>query len=460
MRNTSPNAKQSQRGMVLAVALILLVILTVIGIAAMQSGALQERMAVNQVQLHGTFIDSEQRVWDSAECIRRQYWDETIQEAKAPESKAFVESHCGFNGAGLARAGAEGANVEWTVPDPDDPGESFYTVSAMEDTFSAGAVSPIVFHVFTPGRLPGGPFSEFPRLSPYVCFGELCEMSVASGRSSPTADGFNRLSPDFEDNADCGARGSNRPVVDDEVDLAVPGLIMPEGTIDPGLTEGSDPNKTPADDVTTSSDPAIINFSDTETEQREDYYETLLAYTDGETEGAYNDYKEYIDAFIDSVIKDENGDLLRGVLTGTRQIEGNETGVFLASAGETITLSSGTEASGGVIVLDGGTLDVTGNQCFAGVVLYRNSGIITSARGTSAFLGTVMGYTGFSSEYMDEHGVTDEDARVMNPRLNGTPSFYFSDKAILDAEEAAARLRGGLYFEMLKWRAPVRRLES
>lgn len=453
MASNLRNAKRGQRGVVLAVALILLVILTVIGIAAMQSGALQERMAVNQVQSHSTFIESEQRVWDSAECIRRQYWDDATGQGKRPASTQFVEGHCGPNGAGLARAGAEGANVVWVIPEPDDPARSHYRVTAMqEDTFLAGAVTPVELHLYTPGSIGGGQFPGFPRLSPYVCFGEGCEMSKASGRSSPTADGFNRLSPNFEDSANCGARGNNRPVVDPESNLSVPGLIMPEGKIegleDGSLSVGSDRDKTPADDVTTDHDPAIINDPK--------YYEASngespLIY-EGEDYG--NDYKAFVDAMIDAVTLDEKRELLDGVLTGTRQLKGYDFGVFLAKPGDTITLSSGADAAaGGVIILDGGTLDVTGNQCFAGVVLYRNSGIITSARGTSAFLGTVIGYSGYN-----DPDLKDEDARVMDPRLNGTPSFYFSDKAILDAEEAAARIRGGKYLEMLQWRSPVRRL--
>jgi hypothetical protein len=42
----------------------------------MQSTALQERMAVGQVQMQGAFLNSEQLVWNAAACIRAQYWDE------------------------------------------------------------------------------------------------------------------------------------------------------------------------------------------------------------------------------------------------------------------------------------------------------------------------------------------------------------------------------------------------
>ena len=460
MRTTHQLGETGQRGMVLAVALILLVILTVVGIAAMQSGVLQERMAVNQVQAHGTFLDSEQRVWDSAACIRAQYWDETKDELRADRpTKEQVQSNCGQGGPDL-RAGAEGANVVWT-PDPDDPSKSYYEVSAEESTFNTGAVTPIALRIYVPGTTLGEGFPGFPRLSPYVCFGEKCEITRASGRSSPTSDGFNRLSPNFEDNANCGARGSNRPVVDDESDFAVPGLIMPDGEINGSLSEGTDPDATPAPDVITSEDQdAIINDPSY-------YVNEPLAYTDdaGNTTVFGDDYKGYVDRLIGSVldtVTNADGTFKTGVKTGSRQLEGYETGVFIAKAGETITLSSGSDAAaGGVIILDGGTLDVTGNQCFAGVVLYRNSGIITSARGTSAFLGTVIGYSGYSESILgdDSLGLTDEDARVMDPRLNGTPSFYFSDQAILTAEEVVANFEGGKYFEMLEWHLPVRRLQ-
>jgi len=453
MRVQSQITKKTQEGFVLAVALILLVILTVVGIAAMQSGVLQERMAVNQVQAHGSFLDSEQRVWDSAACIRAQYWDEANDKMRADRpTKQQVQGNCGQGGTEL-RGGAEGASVVWVVPDADDPSKSYYEVSAEEDTFSAGAVTPIVLRIRVPGATPDGGFPGFPRLSPYVCFGENCEMSRAPGRSSPTADGFNRLSPNFEDNANCGARGNNRPVVDDEVELAVPGLVMPEGTIKGNLSEGTDPDATPAADVTTSHDPAIYDDPS--------YYDEYpLTYTNeaGETtDFGPEDYKGYVDRLIQSVLErvtNTDGSHKQGVKTGNLELEGYETGVFIAEEGDTITLSSGADAAaGGVIILDGGTLDVTGNQCFAGVVLYRNSGIITSARGTSAFLGTVIGYSGFNDDR------NDETARVMDPRLNGTPSFYFSDQAILTAEEVIADFEGGQYFEMVEWHLPVRRLQ-
>ena len=451
MRANSQITKNRQEGFVLAVALILLVILTVVGIAAMQSGVLQERMAVNQVQAHGTFLDSEQRVWDSAACIRAQYWDEAKDELRAdrPE-KEQVEDNCGKGGTGL-RDDAEGARVAWN-PHPSDPSKSYYEVSAEEDTFSAGAVTPIVLNIRVPGATPGEGFPGFPRLSPYVCFGERCEMTRAAGRASPTADGFNRLSPNFEENADCGARGNNRPVVDDQADFAVPGLIMPDGTINGTLSKGTDPDATPAPDVVTSVDQeAIINDPSY-------YVDEPLIYTDdaGIPTDYGDDYRAYVDRLIESVLDSVsvNGEFKEGVKTGSHQLKGYDTGVSYVKEGETVTLSSGADAAAGnVIILDGGTLEVTGNQCFAGVVLYRNSGIITSARGTSAFLGTVIGYSGYS----DPEDV--RQARIMDPRLNGTPSFYFSDQAILAAEEAVANFQGGKYFEMVEWHLPVRRLQ-
>jgi hypothetical protein len=153
------------------------------------------------------------------------------------------------------------------------------------------------------------------------------------------------------------------------------------------------------------------------------------------------DHEAYIDGVIDPILQ-----ALDGRNEGSRTLSAGEYGVYVAKEGQTINLSSGANAAaGGVVILDGGVLDVTGNQCFAGVVIFRNGGRITTANGTSAFLGSVIGYS-------------VEDGPVVNPRLKGTPSFYYSDKGIQDAEDALAEALGpGVWFELVNWRAPLER---
>lgn len=456
MNRNFGSMKVKQQGMVLAVALILLAILTVVGLAAVRSGALQERMAVNQIQGHGTFLDSEQRVWNSAACIRGQYWDDEendwVSEFPAPDD---VEIACGLGVGGIAK----GALVVWDeLAKP-----PHYVVTAMEDTFSAGAVTPVVLHVRTPGgdareiKFPG-----IPRLAPYVCFGEGCELDMASAKASPTADGYNRVSPSFDGSAECGTQGSNRPQIEQVVDpdtgiqtdLAVPAVIMPDGTIDGTYTTGSKTAKGGnVPDLNTANDPALINYPDDPNLQA-GYYAGLLAGTD------YKDYKEYIDAMIDPLVS-----VAKKGTELPQELPPGIVDIYYAGPGDSIELPTGSKnAAGGVIILDGGTISLKGNSCFAGVVLYRNSGVITNDQGsgmsgTPAFLGTVLGYTGFSDAYKEHHsGVTDEQARTMDPRLNGNPSFYFSDKAISDAEGLIGRALGdGKYLEMVQWHSPVGR---
>lgn len=62
LSNTSP---RNQRGVTLYVALVLLLLLTLIGLAAVQTTLLQERMAGNYRTIHLAFQNAESRVRDS-----------------------------------------------------------------------------------------------------------------------------------------------------------------------------------------------------------------------------------------------------------------------------------------------------------------------------------------------------------------------------------------------------------
>ena len=404
-----------QQGTVLAVALILLVVLTLAGLAAMQGVSLQERMTVSQVQMQGSFLDSEQLVWDAAACIRAQYWDDEDDRFRSPlPDTQTVINTCG------SPTGDPLALVVWD----DSVNPHRYNILADRQFRGTGAVTPIAMQVLTPGSLGADDtFSPLPRLAPYVCFGRNCEFTAASGRSSSSADGTNRASPDWQENDfNCGARGSGRPAVATEGGI-VPGVIMPEGDIIGEYSQDTESSSPPVPDLV-GDPPAITSEA------------AWQAYQPDIT-----DYKEYIDNLIDPVLAglDETNE-------GTRQLAAGQRGVFVAKPGQTITLSSGADAAAfGTIILDGGTLELNGNQCFAGVVLFRNGGRVTSASGTPAVLGSVVGYA------------PADEADILNPRLNGTPSFYYSSTAIEDAEGALAEELGpGFVFELLQWRSPLR----
>lgn len=410
-----------QQGTVLAVALILLVILTLAGLAAMQGVSVQERMTVSQVQMQGSFLDSEQLVWDAAACIRAQYWDDEDDQFRSPlpDTKTVVDT-CG------SPTGSPRALVVWD----DSVNPHRYNISAAREFSGTGAVTPVAMQVLTPGSLgEDDTFVPLPRVAPYVCFGPNCQFTAASGRSSSSADGTNRASPDWhESDFNCGARGSGRPAVASEGGV-VPGVVMPDGDMIGAYDEATEsPSKPPAPDLV-GDPPAIISEQD----WIDNGYDSLIG-------SDHNARKAYVDKQIDNVLEglDEPNE-------GTRQLAEGERGVFVAKPGHTITLSSGEDAAAfGTIILDGGTLELNGNQCFSGVVLFRNGGRVTSASGTPAVLGSVVGYA------------PDDETDIIDPRLNGTPSFYFSATAIEDAEDALSEELGpGFVFELIQWRAPA-----
>jgi hypothetical protein len=405
-----------QRGTVLAVALILLVVLTLAGLMAMQGVTVQERMTISQVQMQGAFLDSEQLVWDAAACIRAQYWNENTARFNSPlPATQTVVDTCG------SPSGSPRARVVWN----DVVNPNRYVVSANRAFAQTGAVSPVVLEVFTPGSLGGNDtFAPLPRLAPYVCFGPNCQFSAAAGRSSSSADGTNRMSPDWqESDFACGALGANRPSVNPEGGT-VPGVVMPDGQLLGSFSTATEPPRRPPVPDLVGQPPAINSEA------------ALISYTNQNI----TDHKAAIDTQIDQVL-----DELDGSNEGSRTLAAGQAGVFVAKAGQMITLSSGSNAAAfGLIILDGGTLELNGNQCFAGVVLFRNGGRVSSSSGTPAVLGTVMGYA------------PDDLTDIINPRLNGTPSFYYSSKAIQDAGDIlAGELGPGFVFEIRSWRTPV-----
>ena len=384
--------RSRQIGLVLPVALLLLVILTVAAVASMRGTAMQERMAVGQIQMHSSFLDSEQLVWDAAACIRAKYIDEDDNFITSPPEPNVVIQDCGETDL------EDGAVITHSI----DPW--VYTVIAARTFADTGAVRPVVLEVITPGG--GGP--PLPNLAPYACFGPNCDLSRAQSAASPTADGVNRLSPDIGER--CRIQGRHRPAVDPEGGI-VPGVIIPDGNLignwtRQGAAEG---------------DPPYINDPDEWAEWND---------PDTNPDGHIGDPKEYIDDIADAYTakaEQPSGPLADG-----------DAGVWVVGPGETLTIEGGNSTVFGVIILNGGRLEMIGNQCFVGSVLFRGGGQMVAASGTPATVGSVIGYA-------EEGGV------VVNPSLNGNPSFYYSDRAL----EIAQLISGADLFEIARWRAPI-----
>ena len=68
---------------------------------------------------------------------------------------------------------------------------------------------------------------------------------------------------------------------------------------------------------------------------------------------------------------------------------------------------------------------------------------MVTASGTPAVVGSVIGYA-------------PEDGDIINPALNGNPSFYYSGRAMEIAEDIIGSILGpGYIFEIARWRAPI-----
>jgi hypothetical protein len=209
-----------EQGLVLPLALVLLLVLTVAGVASLRGTTMQERMAVGQIQMHSSFLDSESLVWAAASCIRDQYIDAEGEFISPLPDTSTVISLCGE--ANLA----DGAVIIW-----DESVQPWrYHVIAARAFEQTGAVTPVVLEVFTPGSLGGNnPPPGLPKLSPYACFGSNCAFTTAQSAASPSADGRNRLSPDIGEK--CNTQGNKRPAVDPADSGSVPGVIIPDGEI-------------------------------------------------------------------------------------------------------------------------------------------------------------------------------------------------------------------------------------
>jgi hypothetical protein len=382
-----------QTGFVLPVALLLLVVLTVAAVASMRGTTMQERMAVGQVQMHSSFLDSEQLVWDAAACIRARYVDKDDKFIKSPPEPNVVIAECGASGLSLGAVITHSKNP-W-----------LYTVTAARAFADTGAIRPVVLDVITPGG--GG--KPLPNLAPYACFGSNCALSTAQSAASPTGDGTNRLSVAIGDHCGTQGKGKKMPAAN-PLATDVPGVIIPEGTIIP---KGSVASGASAGFV---GDPPVVNNTNGTT-------------WDASIKGYIADPVTYIN----DVIKSYRD----AAVTPIGPLKDGAAGLWIAGKSQTITIDGGGSTVFGVIILEeGGRLEMEGNQCFVGSVLFRTGGQIVAMSGTPATFGSVVGYAG---------------TEVVNPSLSGNPSFYFSD----DALDMAAFIAGSDRFDILQWRAPI-----
>lgn len=421
-KHTFLRVRVAQGGFVLVVALILFVVLSLAAVFSMRGSVLQERMAVGQIAMHGSFMESEELAWSAVSCIRDAFFDADGELFPQLPDPVVVAAGCD----------APGVTVEWRERAGREP---WFDVMAGVGFGETGAFTPVALEIETPGTLGGSSRPPIPRWSAYSCFGPNCQFSPASGRASSAASGANHLSPEVEDgDFACQAQGRAPGLA---LGGSVPGVVMPEGSFTmPPSTATTPPTNPPMPDIV-GNPPTVLS-------------EAAWRATEGGAE--IEDARAFIDGLIDPLLSS-------AVFPG--QLDPGQGGIFVAGPGQTISLSSGDSAAAyGVIILDGGELEMNGNQCFSGVVLFRNGGSIVSQNGTPAVLGSVLGYSPTDTEWDQielERGVEIlPEQRVINPRQNGNPSFFFSGDALADADTVIGRITGsGIRFRIIRWRTPV-----
>lgn len=283
---------------------------------------------------------------------------------------------------------------EAVTSDEDQP--SLYNVKAVGEAAPAGASQRVAIQV----DLSGGP--GYQANGAFECLGSDCSFDpTPSNRAS--ADGSDRVAPEqLEDG--CDMQGQPPALAyNEDGSLADPvaGLIIPDGdhSGDVGDYDGSPP----------------------------------LVDNAGDYEDRYNQTPSAASADANAEI-----DRMAGFSTGLPESlyspSEYEEGAWVVGEGETFDL--GNKTAGGILILDGGTLEFTGNACFSGLVMIRNGGSIQGRRGqgaggTAGILGAVLS--------------VDNEA----PSVSGNVSFNYSSQAL---DRYARSQMGGK--GVANWRTP------
>ena len=107
--------------------------------------------------------------------------------------------------------------------------------------------------------------------------------------------------------------------------------------------------------------------------------------------------------------------------------------IWVVGEGQTISLDGDKAAARGTIILDGGTLSVTGNACFAGMVASRNGKI--NIGGTSAIVGAALQLADATADGIQE-GILDMSG-------SGNTSLIYSSSALELARKISNNTNSG-----------------
>ncbi|WP_181872867.1 pilus assembly PilX family protein [Billgrantia montanilacus] len=350
-----------QRGAALVVVLSLLTMSLMLGLSGMQSSILDERLAGNYKATTEAQMNAELGASEFMAWLKSEGWPTTSSEEESWDGHAA-----------LAAAGNR-----YEVIEPVIWGAS--SVEVRVQGLSGQQSRAFLDTVFA--RVP----PDFIKANgAYTCYGTNCSVSTGSGQASSSINGRDHIVGE----AGCSIKGSNTPEINTSgQDRA--GLIIPDGI----YSEGGK-----GDNI--DGDPPVVS---SESGYEELAYAEDLTISEAEAE---------LDQFIDDLLSGGKVAMNPGQVSGLSNIA-------YAGVNETIEINSD---SGGIIILEGGTLEFKqGNACFAGLVIARqgidgsDSQVVVpptiDGKGTSAIVGAVIGK---SMEYTG----------------NGTPSVYYSSMAL------------------------------
>lgn len=384
-------AKQS--GFALVTVLIMQLMIGVIAYAALDTAILGQTQTHASSEAHLAYNGAEQRLVAGMRCIQTEH--------KAGKSVTEIVDSCTGNGLDMTAAGG-----------------SDMLLSASEE-LNSGARRMLTL-VGTP------PMSNnlFDANGAYTCFGNNCSYQPPSSAASPGADGTDRMLPGHGEasplDQGCGNNGNSRPPINSEGQNKA-GVVIPSGSIEGsgGSTGGGKKKNNDGGGGGKKSqfegEPPIVDSG-------EQYHDL---------------YGEDGDLFTETLAKAE-ADLnnrIDALIPGAQTLDGDnvtladgETGIWVVKEGQTLTLDGHT--AGGTVILDGGTLDMKGNKCFAGMVASRNGGTI-DAGGTSAIVGAVLQAAG----WLEDGGLTADKS--------GNASMFYSSSTLEWAREVSNTTNSG-----------------
>ena len=381
------NQASNQSGFALITVLIVQLMIGVIAYAAIDTAILGQNQTYASNESHLAYNGAEQILIEGMRCIQRAH--------KAGENIDTCKTFNNDTQNGL------------TIEDNDHGPGMVLTASRGEDsgarrTITLTAKPPLTNTLYDANGA-------------YTCFGSNCEYEPPSSAASPGSDGTDRMLPGHNDASPldqlCGNNGNSRPPVnpdgEDKAGLIMPNVPMADagGGNGNGNGNGGGGKKTQFE-----GNPPIVDSPE--------QYDNL-----------YGEDGDLASETLDKAVADLNG-RIDALIPGATTFEDNkkklaegETGIWRVKEGQTLEID---KIAGGTVILDGGKLDITGNTCFAGMVVSRNNGQIT-AGGTSAIVGAALQV----ADFMQEAG------------LGGNASMFYSSSTLEWAREVSNNTNSG-----------------